>query len=60
MSAETDALHQAEVALEQAKAAIVAAEHVSEPVAPAEPVKPSEGSVYLGHIGEAAVKGMDY
>lgn len=48
MSAETDALHQAEVALEQAKAAIVAAEHVSEPVAPAEPVKPSEGSVYLG------------
>ena len=51
MSAETDALQQAEVALEQAKAAIVAAEHVSEPVAPAEPVKPGVDPDHILDLG---------
>lgn len=59
MSGEMDALKAAEAALEQAKAAIVAAEHIGE-VAPTEPAKSGTSSAYLGFTDGPAVKGMDF
>lgn len=62
---ELDALKAAEAALEQAQAALVAAEHAT-PVAGSDSGAPmhsypgDEGSVYLGHVGEPAVKGKDF
>lgn len=57
MSKQSDALKAAEAALKAAEAELAAAEHA--PV-PNELEAVSSGSVYLGHVGEPAVKGKDF